>query len=500
MRTDTPALPTLERVSGSRRPWPLLDTDAARRHEAAARDSVPPGTLMARAGWAVARLAIALAPRGRRVVVACGPGDNGGDGLVAARHLQAAGWHVQVHRLDGPRAPSPDTTAALAALRLVGLEPTPFPDDLAPADLVIDALLGLGSQRAPQGELARVIDAVNAAATPVLAIDLPSGLHPDTGALLGHQAVRAMATVCPLSLRPGCFTNQGRDHAGTVWLADLGYPAADATAWLGAAPPGPQRPHASHKGRFGDVIVLGGAPGMAGAAVLAAEAALAAGAGRVFLTMLGDAATALRPELMPRPSAESVEPTRLASATVVAGCGGGEAIAALLPPLLAHAARLVLDADALNAIAAEPALQQALRSRGARAKPTLLTPHPLEAARLLGTTAAAVQLNRLAAARQLAQSTGAAVLLKGSGSVIASPRNLPVINPTGNAALAGPGTGDVLAGWAGGRWACEAAADAATVAAAAAWQHGAAADAFAARHPGHPLRAAELIEQLLRGT
>ncbi len=498
MPTLPPDTGPLHRISGHRASWPLLDATRARQHEAEARAQHPPGTLMARAGLAVARMALALAPVGRHAVVLCGPGDNGGDGLVAARHLLAAGWRVQLYRVPGGRPPSSDTAAALQAAQAAGLEATPCPTRLPPTDLVIDALLGLGSQRAPAGDLARAIAAIRSASAPVLAVDLPSGLHPDTGAVLGEHAVVATATLCTLSLRPGCFTHQGRDHAGAVWLAELGHPAATGSAWLCGAFTRPPRAHASHKGRFGDVVVLGGAPGLSGAAILAAEAALAAGAGRVFVAPLEERpATPLRPELMHRPVAWAMDPATLVESTVVAGCGGGERIGDVLPPLLAHAARLLLDADALNAIGREPALRQALRARTARGRPTLLTPHPLEAGRLLGRSAAEVQADRFEAASTLARDMGATVLLKGSGTVVASAGGLPWVNATGNAALAGAGTGDVLAGWAGGLWAARPDAEASGIATAAAWWHGRAADAFATRWPGRPLRARELIEQLL---
>lgn len=487
------------RVSGSREHWPLLNAIEARAHEAAARACEAPGTLMARAGLSVARLALALAPAGRRLCVVCGPGDNGGDGLVAAYRLQLAGWQVVVHRAEGGRPPSADTQRALEALRQAGLVPTPCPERLAPCDLAIDALLGLGSSRPPGGHIARGIAALRSVDAPVLAIDLPSGLHPDTGAVLGETAVIARATLCPLSLRPGCFTNQGRDHAGEVWLDDLGHPPSTASAWLSAAPSPAPRLHASHKGRYGDTLVIGGACGMQGAAVLAAEAALAAGAGRVFLVALAEAAaSAARPELMHRPWDWAAEPARLAAATVVAGCGGGDRIAATMPGLLAHAARLVLDADALNALAGDSGLKAALQARSRRGRPTLLTPHPLEAARLLGTATATVQHDRLAAASALADSLGVTVLLKGSGSVIAAPGAPCLINASGNAALASAGTGDVLAGWAGGSWSADPTGTPRTIAAAAAWWHGHAADRFAIQAPGRPLRAAALIEQMLR--
>jgi hydroxyethylthiazole kinase-like uncharacterized protein yjeF len=231
---------------------------------------------------------------------------------------------------------------------------------------------------------------------------------------------------------------------------------------------------------------------MAGAAVLAARAALAAGAGRVHVDLLDDGALALdlgRPELMFRPTDR--RGSLPAHATVVAGCGGGDAIAAHLPALFHDAARLVLDADALNAIAADPSLAVRLAARAAHGRPTVLTPHPLEAARLLGTVTATVQGNRLAAARELAELHRCTVVLKGSGSVVASPDHPLVVNPSGNAALATAGTGDVLAGWLAGRWAAtgQAAPD---VACAAVWEHGHAAD----RQPATLLRAADLIEAL----
>ena len=191
-------------------------------------------------------------------------------------------------------------------------------------------------------------------------------------------------------------------------------------------------------------------------------------------------------------------PTVLAATTVVCGCGGGADVRQALPPLLSHAARLVLDADALNALANDAALQALLRQRSARGLATVLTPHPLEAARLLACTTADVQSDRLAAAKALSVRLGATVLLKGSGTVIAAPTGVPWVNSSGNAALATAGSGDVLAGWVAGLWAQQPLALAGAIAAAAAWQHGRAADRFADRLPGRPLRAADLIEAMVR--
>jgi hydroxyethylthiazole kinase-like uncharacterized protein yjeF len=189
-------------------------------------------------------------------------------------------------------------------------------------------------------------------------------------------------------------------------------------------------------------------------------------------------------------------PAVLGATTVVCGCGGGEAVHAVLPPLLSHAQHLVLDADALNAIAVDAALRTMLQARAARGLPTLLTPHPLEAARLLGVAAGEVQNQRLVCAQRLADETGATVLLKGSGSITAAPGQTPQVNPTGNGALATAGTGDVLAGWCGARWAQNPDARPGEVAAASAWEHGHAADQWPGTAGGAPLRAADLIEAM----
>ena len=492
----------------------MHDAAASRVAEQQSLAGTLPGALMARAGLAVARLALALAPQAERIVVWAGPGNNGGDGLIAARHLHAAGKAVRVLLIGDPARQPADAARALQAAMAAGVsvhqgvQPVvrqavqQAVQPVFDADLAIDALLGLGTTRAPSGDLAAAISAINTAGCPVLAVDLPSGLHPDTGTVLGDAAVRATATLALLSLKPGCFTHQGRDHAGAVWFDDLDLPPQPPSAWLIGPPLALPREHAAHKGRFGDVAVVGGAPGMVGAAWLAAGAALAAGAGRVYCSLLADDQTAppaLRPELMSRRRWWLEPPGVLATCTVVCGCGGGDAVRSTLPPLLSHAPRLVLDADALNAVAADAALQQLLKQRQTRGLHTLLTPHPLEAARLLRITATDVQRDRLAAALALARALGVTVLLKGSGSVIVSPDGLPSINSTGNAALATAGTGDVLAGWAGGLWAQQPAASAAAIARAAAWQHGHAADRHAELAPGRPLRAGDLIEALAGG-
>ncbi|MEO8299385.1 MAG: NAD(P)H-hydrate dehydratase [Burkholderiales bacterium] len=490
-------------------PWPLHLTAAARQLEATHAATLPPHTLMRRAGLGVARLALAVMPHLRQAWVLAGPGNNGGDGFEAALHLQRwlapAGVPVHVGFVGDAAGLPADAAAALVRAREAGVQITPghdAPPGLGADALVIDALLGRGLSRPPEGALAAAIDALQRCPAPVLAVDLPSGLPADTGALSAHTpCVQARWTLALLSLPPGLFTAQGRDVAGDIWWDDLGVDVlvAPPAAWLASGPAlaaaWQARRHAQHKGSFGDVWVVSGAPTMQGAAVLASRAALAAGAGRVYLATLNPAAAGdpLHPELMTADQPLLLgQPERLAQGTVVAGCGGGAAIADALPSLMAHAGRLVLDADALNAVAADASLQAALRRRADAALTTVLTPHPLEAARLLGQTAQAVQADRLQAAQTLAESYRAVVVLKGSGSVVASRGETPWILPVGNAALATPGSGDVLAGWLGGLW--SQGAQAATAARSAVWLHGRTAERL--RPSGLALAASALVEAL----
>jgi len=490
-------------------PHPLFDTAATRRIEQAATAALPPHTLMQRAGLAVARLALALAPHARTVWVACGPGNNGGDGLEAAAHLRRAGREVVVTWLGQPgRAPA-DALASWQRAQAAGVQwADGAPGHLTASDLCIDALLGIGAAHRPPDERLRAcLRALRAGPAPVLAVDLPSGLDADTGQYSEGFAPPAEPYAAPprhtltlLTLKPGLFTGAGRDAAGQVWWDGLGVDASAAapTAWLQAPAPATPRAHASHKGSYGDVAVMGGeglaARGMAmgGAALLAASAALHAGAGRVLVALLDTEGGALQldvqqPELMFR----RFEALALGQLTVVCGCGGGEAVGRVLPAVLAQAARLVLDADALNAVAADPALRAQVAARGRQGLPTVLTPHPLEAARLLGGTTAAVQADRLGAAQRLAEQFGCVAVLKGSGTVIAAPGQAPAINPTGNARLATAGTGDVLAGLVGARLA--AGADALRAACDAVYAHGLAADRWPA---GMALTASALARRL----
>lgn len=448
-------------------PLPLHGVQRSRQLEQAAAHGLPPQALMARAASAVLRLGRAWQPHARQVWIACGPGNNGGDGAWAAalwqRHLQATGGgQVWVTRVGDPAQCPADAQAAWAlalasGVRLCSAAP-------ANADLWVDALFGLGIRSAPSGLSAQLQQALLDTPLPVLCVDLPSGLDGDSGHWFGPGDGTPRGprlTLSLLTLKPGLFMAQGRNASGELWFDDLGVVGDAPDAWLHApAPPAPRRlGHGGHKGQHGDVVVLGGqtlAAGhaMTGAALLAARAALHGGAGRVLVGLLGDDGPMLdaaAPELMFRPAPALLAAPVLAAAAVVCGCGGGQAVQAILPTVLALAPRLVLDADALNAIAATPACQAALRARADRGWLTVLTPHPLEAARLLGLAGAAeVQQQRLAAAQALANRTRCVVVLKGSGTVVCAPGpQAPSINATGNDLLGSAGTGDVLAGWIG---------------------------------------------------
>ncbi len=491
----------MEHISGQQS-HRLFNTAATRALEQLTAAQFPPHVLMQRAGLAVARLALALAPHARKVWIACGPGNNGGDGLEAAMHLQQWRKAPLVTWLGDEASAPADALLSLARARAAGVEFLAHaPSDLDQNDLCIDALLGIGSTRALQGHMAELTKQLNASAAAVLAVDVPTGLDGDTGDFSGadsegatHEnalsglAVRARDTLTLLTLKPGLFTGNGRDTAGEVWFDDLAVDDASVacTATLLGLPVGRTRLHASHKGSFGDVALIGGAAGMTGAALLAASAALHAGAGRVYVALLdrnGITVDTAQPELMFR----DFNNLDLKGMTVLCGCGGGEEVRAALPRVLAQPSALVLDADALNAIAKDEQLQTLLRSRGHRGRTTVLTPHPLEASRLLACNTFDVQVNRLRAAQKLADHFHCTVVLKGSGTVIAAPGLTPAINPTGNARLATAGTGDVLAGMIGAGLASGL--PAFSAACAAVYRHGALADSWPV---GIPLTASRL--------
>jgi len=448
--------------------WPVYGQDALRQLESRLHCSTSQ-PLMQLAGLAAAQLALAIAPHAQRIWVAAGPGNNGGDGLEAAMHLHRWGKQVLVSWMGKTTHSPPDALmawqrASAAGVALQSAIPEAWLKNMDGQDLCIDALLGLGANRALSPEIQARVQAIQKFPGQVLALDGPTGLNLENGQWLGNPedqtvAVHADHTLTFIAAKTGLFMGHGRDACGHIWLEDLGHRENGSDvppqAVLNAAYTPPVKRHASHKGSHGDVAVIGGEPmalrgmGMTGAAVLAATAALHAGAGRVILSLLsGQASEHAPPDLMQR----DWQRLDLEQLHVVCGCGGGEAIRAHMPEVLQRSAQLVLDADGLNAVADDPSLQNMLSQR-AELKPTVITPHPLEAARLLKTSTAQVQSNRLQAAQDLAALFKCTVVLKGSGTVIAAPGQTSCINTSGNGRLAIGGTGDVLAGLVGARMA-----------------------------------------------
>ena len=471
--------------------WSLHDTSQTQALETQAQALLPTHQLMQRAGLAVARLAMALAPHAHTIWIACGPGNNGGDGLEAAAWLKRWGKHPVVTWLRHPTHTPADAAHAAQTAQAVQVTFTDAPP--ANYELAIDALLGIGTQRPPEGQMAQWIEELQHSSCPVLCVDIPSGLMADTGDWLlpwPSACTNPRHTLSLLTLKPGLFTAHGRDAAGHVWFNDLEVDGSLTPARAHLQVSGTTRAsatHSSHKGNRGDVAVLGGATGMQGAAILAATAALQGGAGRVYLGLLDSNTHVNHPALMTR------EPAMLPieNATVVCGCGGGQDITSWLARALSIAPRLVLDADALNAIANDTQLLTLLRHRHNKGQVTVITPHPLEAARLLGQTTSTVQANRLQAAQTLAEHTRATVVLKGSGTVISAQNHTSVLNHSGNAQLASAGTGDVLAGLIGARLGH--AADAFVTVCEAVHTHGHAADTWP---QGPALNAASLAASL----
>ena len=449
--------------------WPLVSAEAMRgldRHTIE-KLGVPGEILMECAGRLVAAVAEAELAPGGRVVVLCGPGNNGGDGLVAARHLHLRGVPVSAVLAGGTGRVRGDAARNLERAERVGV---PFAGPrwrAEPGDVVVDALFGTGLARPLEGEAASAVKRIVAArpACRVVAVDLPSGLDADTGQPLG-ACVAADVTVTialpklALALEPG-RSLAGRIVVGRIGIADEAPGIALRASLLtsrGAAALLPERPSDGHKGRFGHVLVAAGSRGKTGAAALAAEGALRAGAGLVTFACPAGANAILQTacrEAMTVPLAETEEGELAASAAdavlrlaaerdaLVLGPGIGRGAAPReLVRRVAREARvpLVLDADGLVAFASD---LDALRERHA---PAILTPHPGEAGQLLASEPAAVNRDRVAAALRLAERSGAVVVLKGAGTVIAEPGGRVRVNPTGGPVLGTGGTGDVLAG------------------------------------------------------
>jgi NAD(P)H-hydrate epimerase len=499
---------------------PVLTAEDVRRQDAACEArGIATATLMGNAGFAVARAAHELlgGTYGRRVVVFSGKGNNAGDGLVAGRWLTAWGAHVSAVMLlgDDLKGAAREALEAFPG-RIRG--PEDLDRELDRADLAIDAIFGVGLSRAPEGAAALAIERLGSTSVPVVAVDLPSGVDSDTGALVGGRAVRASLTVTLGGLKPGLMFEPGRAAAGRVEIADIGIPedlrggsasaleASDVRALL------PRRHASSNKRRVGTVLLVVGSRGLPGAAALTAGACVHGGAGltvvaapeSVVPTIIGRV-----PEVTAIPLPETGDGTIDPKAIELLRPRLGEFhVAALGPGLSTHPATaeliralvselelpLVLDADALTAFAGAPELV----ARGPASK--VLTPHTRELSRLVGRPDDEIEGDRLATARDAAARLQAVVLLKGPGTVMADREGVSFVNPTGGPSLAQGGTGDVLTGLTAALLAQELRAGEGRAhlltTATAAWIHGRAGDLAAERYAPHPANASMLIELL----
>ncbi len=410
-------------------------------------------TLMQRAGEAALRCLRTRWPVAQRMVIVCGPGNNGGDGYVLARLARAAGLTVTVLAASPPDRLKADAREASQAWLACGGQAHPYESRLLEHDgIIVDALLGTGLHGEVREQMLRVIRDINTAGRPVLALDVPSGLDSDTGMPLG-DAVRADCTIAFVGLKTGLFVGDGPQFAGTVFFDDLGLGAS-----VGNPPPArieriaeteieralPRRGRSAHKGDFGRVLIVGGGVGMPGAARLAGEACLRVGAGLVTVAVVPQnvaAVSAGRPELICLPWAEPGELSEaIERAEIIAigpGLGRTEWARAALHAVLGAGKPLVLDADALNLVAESGA--------GAEGQ-WILTPHPGEAGRLLGASTAEVQRDRLGALERLTARCGGIVVLKGAGTLVGGPGRTPALCERGNPGMASPGMGDVLTG------------------------------------------------------
>lgn len=460
---------------------------------------IPGYVLMSRAGAAAFAALHRQWPRTGSIVAVCGAGNNAGDGYVIARLAHEHGLTAKVLALVDPARLGGDARRAWQDALAAGIEVLPFDAaGLAEADVIIDAMFGTGLSRPVEGDWRTAIEAINAAPAPVLAVDIPSGLAADTGAVLG-VAVRAALTISFIGLKPGLFTGRGPDCRGALLFDDLAVPH---TLYAGLEPAARRyvgddrarlapRARSAHKGDFGHVLVIGGDHGFAGAARMAAEAAARCGAGLVSVATRPEHAAvqaALRPEIMFRgvddPSQLQSLSARADVLAVGPGLGQEDWGRALLDAALACGKPLVLDADALNLLAGNPQ----------RREGWILTPHPGEAARLLGCDTAAVQADRFAAARELARRYGGVILLKGAGTLIAQADRPPDVIDVGNPGMASGGMGDVLTGVVAGLLAQGL--EPATAARLGAWLHATAADRAATAGGERGLLATDLLGEL----
>lgn len=463
---------------------------------------IPGYTLMTRAATAALRKLRARWPRAQRIRVVCGAGNNAGDGYVLARLAKTVGLDVRVGYVCDPAELTADARTAFAEAHAAGVPIAAFNARLcADADVLVDALLGIGLERPVVDEWAKAIAAMNSAAAPIIALDIPSGLHADSGAVLGC-AIRAELTVTFITLKLGLFIGQGPDLIGQLSLAPLDIPQAlfsdlvpaaslmEPTGLRAALPAA--RARTAHKGQFGHVLMIGGQAGMSGAVRLAAEAALRCGAGLVSVATDPAHATVLnagRPELMCHGVATvaELEPLLARATTLVVGPGLGQGPWAqqLLSVVWESQLPLIIDADALNLLAQAPQ----------RREHWVLTPHPGEAARLLGQSVRDIQADRLAAVAELQKRYGGVVVLKGAGSLIADRVKMRLC-AAGNPGMASAGMGDVLSGVIGAL--CAQGLALADAAATAVMLHGLAGDAAAATGGERGMLAADLLPELRR--
>jgi ADP-dependent NAD(P)H-hydrate dehydratase / NAD(P)H-hydrate epimerase len=425
---------------------PLYLTADIRRIESRHGDQ----PLMERAGLAAAQIARQLAAdSGKPILIFAGPGNNGGDALVVARYLKQWFFAVTVVFAGDMAKLPPDATAAFEEWRDAGGTVIDTPPTAGDWSLIIDGLFGIGLTRDITGRYAEWITLINQQRAPVLAIDIPSGLNADTGAVHGC-CVRATHTLTFIGAKPGLLTLDGPDHCGALHVDNLDLDSGPETPpghVLGAATHAltPRRRN-THKGSHGSVGIIGGDSGMVGAALLAGRAALKLGAGRVYVGLLARDAPlldAMQPELMLRPASEVLKLDQLTCLAIGPGLGASADAAFYLRCALESRLPLVIDADALNVVATDMKINTLLKQIVTE---KLLTPHPAEAARLLSCTTRDVQADRIAAAAMLARLYNAHVVLKGAGSVCASPGQPWRINSSGNPGMASAGMGDVLTG------------------------------------------------------
>ena len=419
----------------------------------AIEDLGTPGyTLMERAAAASVAAAEARFPKARRWQILCGAGNNGGDGYVVARLAAAKGVEVDVLTMVDPDRLQGDAATARQDLIASGANIAPWSGDLDPdADLLVDAILGSGLERVVRGEFAAAVAALNAHPAPVHALDIPTGLHGDTGQVLGTAVVAELTTTF-VGLKSGLFLGAGPDHCGELTFSDLdtGDDSRESVSPVlrridsnAIADAMPRRQRTAHKGHFGHVLVVGGGPGMPGAARLAAEAALRTGAGRVSLATHPDHASVIaasRPEIMAHAidGPGTLESLLERADVLTLGPCLGRSDWALELKSVAERSDIpsVWDADGLNLLADRP---DSCERR-------IITPHPGEAATLLATDSMSIQGDRLAAVKALAAKYGGVAVLKGAGTLIADAETVPSICTSGNPGMAAAGMGDVLTG------------------------------------------------------